>query len=146
MYDEPVRNAPLTDVGTLLVRVSTAGIFLPVEGADVRISGADEGNRSIHYLLTTDRSGLAEKIPLPTPAVSLSLSPGSVAGFSDYNIEVFKQGYYPVTFLNVPLFPGVTSIQAVELIPLPPYDPERYPPREELEFTEREPLFEGEVE
>lgn len=146
MYDEPVRNAPLTDAGTLLVRVSTAGIFLPVEGADVRISGADEGNKSIHYFLTTDRSGLAEKVSLPTPAVSLSLSPGIVAGFSDYNIEVFKQGYYPVTFLNVPLFPGVTSIQAVELIPLPLYDPERYPPREELEFAEREPLFDREVE
>ena len=146
MYDEPMRNAPLTDVGTLLVRVSTAGIFLPVEGADVRVSGADEGNRSIQYLLTTDRSGLAERIPLPTPAVSLSLSPGGVAGFSDYNIEVFKQGFYPVTFLNVPLFPGITSIQTVELIPLPLYEPERYPPSEELTFTEREPLFDGEVE
>ena len=146
MYDEPVRNAPLTDVGTLLVRVSTAGIFLPVEGADVRISGANEANKSIRYFLTTDRSGLAEKIPLPTPAVSFSLAPGGVAGFSDYNIEVFKEGYYPVTFLNVPLFPGVTSVQSVELIPLPPYEPDCNPPREELEFTEREPLFDGEVE
>ena len=145
MYNEGSKNAPLTDIGTLLVRVSTAGIFLPVEGADVRISGALDSNRSIRYLLTTDRSGLAERIPLPTPAKELSLSPGGQAGFADYNIEVFKQGYYPVSYLNVPLFPGVTSIQTVELIPLPRYEPDRYPPREELEFSEREPLFDEEV-
>ena len=145
MYDETERSAPLTETGNLLVRVSTAGIFIPVEGADIRISGARDNNREIHYLLTTDQSGRAEVLPLPTPAVSFSQSPQSTAGFSTYNIEVFKQGFYPVSFLNVPLFPGVTSIQQVELIPLPPYDPNRYPPRGELAFYESEPLYREET-
>ena len=140
MYEKP--EAPLSALGTLLVRVSTAGGFLPVEGADVRLVGAAEENRSIRYLLTTDRSGLAERISLPTPPKELSLSPGNAAGFSRYNLEVFKQGYYPVRYEDVPLFPGVNSVQTVELIPLPLYRPEQYPPREELIFTEREPLFE----
>ncbi len=133
--------APLSDLGTLLVKVSTAGIFLPVEGADVRIVGASPGNRDIRYLLSTDRSGLAEQIELPTPAAALSQSPGNEPGFSLYDIEVFKEGFYPATFLSVPLFPGVTAIQRVEMIPLPPYRPEEYPPRVETDFEEEEPLY-----
>ena len=140
--EEPPR-APLTDLGALLVRVSTAGILLPLEGADVRISGASDANRDILYLLTTDRSGASERLELPTPAAALSQSPGNAAGFSLYDIEVFKDGYYPVRFLGVPLFPGITSIQRVEMIPLPPYSPEEYPPRVETEFKEEEPLYEG---
>ena len=134
--------APLTDLGTLLVRVSTAGIFQPVAGADVRISGAEDGNRDIRYLLTTDQSGLAERVKLPTPAAALSLIPGSVAGYAVYTVAVFKEGFYPLLFQNVPLFPGTTAIQQAELIPMPPYEPQKNPPTGALIFTEREPLFE----
>ena len=141
MYAKPVQ-APLSALGSLLVRVSTAGGFLPVEGADVRLFGATEENRTIRYLLTTDRSGLSERVDLPTPPRELSLSPGNEAGFSRYHLEVFKQGFYPARYENIPLFPGVNSVQPVELIPLPLYRPEQYPPREETNFTEREPLFE----
>lgn len=140
------QQSPLPDgVGTLLVRVSTAGIFLPVEGADVRIHGAAEENQNVRYFLTTDRSGLSERISLPTPPRALSMTPGNRPGFSNYDIEVFKTGFYPAIFRNVPLFPGVNSIQPVELIPLPLYNPNRYPPRVETEFLEREPLFDVEV-
>ena len=141
MYQEET-TAPLTDLGTLSVRVSTAGIFQPVEGADVRIDGAEDGNRDIHYLLTTDRSGLAERVRLPTPPAALSLSPGNVAGYALYTVRIYKEGFYPMLFRSVPLFPGVTAIQQAELIPKPPYDPERYPPKDELILTESEPLFE----
>ena len=142
MHSKATAAAPLTDLGTLLVRVSTAGIFQPVEGADVRISGAEEGNREIRYLLTTDQSGLAKRILLPTPAAALSQSPGNVAGYAVYTVAVFKEGFYPLLFKEVPLFPGVTATQQAELIPKPLYEPERYPPTGELIFTEQEPLFE----
>ncbi len=143
MPTEEPNGAPLTELGALLVRVSTAGIFLPVEGADVRIVGASPENREVRYLLTTDRSGLAERIELPTPAAALSQSPGNAPGFSLYDIEVFKEGFYPATYLGVPLFPGVTAVQRVEMIPLPPYRPEEYPPKVETDFTEEEPLYNG---
>ena len=143
MQREEPRSAPLTELGALLVRVSTAGIFLPVEGADVRISGASPENREIVYLLTTDRSGLAERIELPAPAAALSLSPGNPPGFSLYDVEVFKEGFYPAVFLGVPLFPGVTAVQQAEMIPMPPYRPLAYPPKVEASFTEEEPLYNG---
>ena len=134
----------MNEYGTLLVRVSTAGIALPVEGADVRVDGNEEGNKNIHYLLTTDRSGLLERILLPTPPAAYSLQPGNRKGFADYNIRVFKDGFYPVLLRNVPLFSGITSIQTVELIPWPSYNKDEYPPYSVLDFSESEPLFEEE--
>ena len=134
----------MNEYGTLLVRVSTAGIALPVEGADVRIDGNEEGNQNIHYLLTTDRSGLLERILLPTPPAAYSLQPGNRKGFADYNIRIFKDGFYPVLLRNVPLFSGITSIQTVELIPWPSYNKDEYPPYSVLDFSESEPLFEEE--
>ena len=134
----------MNEYGTLLVRVSTAGIALPVEGADVRIDGNEEGNQNIHYLLTTDRSGLLERILLPAPPAAYSLQPGNRKGFADYNIRIFKDGFYPVLLRNVPLFSGITSIQTVELIPWPSYNKDEYPPYSVLDFSESEPLFEEE--
>ena len=57
-------------------------------------------------------------------------------------VAVFKEGFYPLFFQNVPLFPGTTAIQQAELIPMPPYEPQKNPPTGALIFTEREPLFE----
>ena len=143
MNTSPPISRRLSQLGTLAVRVVTAGGACPVEGADVRIGGATEENAAIHYLLTTDRSGLAERIDLPTPEAALSQSPGNPPGFASYVIEIFKAGYYPLVFKDVPLFPGVTSLQLGELIPKPPYVPEKYPPTEETDFTEYEPLEGG---
>ena len=143
MNTSPPISRRLSQLGTLAVRVVTAGGAFPVEGADVRIGGATEENAAIHYLLTTDGSGLAERIDLPTPEAALSQSPGNPPGFASYVIEIFKAGYYPLVFRDVPLFPGVTSLQLGELIPKPPYVPEKYPPTEETDFTEYEPLEGG---
>ena len=139
-------TVPLTELGTLLVRVSTAGVAVPVLGADIRIHGAEEGNRDIYYLLTSDRSGLSEGILLPAPPAALTLTPGNAKGFADYDIEVFKDGFYPIILRAVPIFSGVTAVQNVRLIPWPAYDKDAYPPTEELDFTESEPLYREEVQ
>ena len=146
MPQSVIITVPMTEIGTILVRVSTAGGALPVEGADVRIRGAEEGNKSIVYLLTTDRSGLPEEISVPTPPAAVSLTPGNAKGFADYDIEVFKAGFYPITLRHVPVFSGVRSLQPVNLIPWPSYQKDEYPPREELDFSESEPLYREEVQ
>ena len=142
MPSQAPRTTDMSEYGTLLVRVSTAGIALPVEGADVRIDGNEEKNREVHYLLTTDRSGLPGRILLPAPPASASLSPGGEKAFADYNVYVFKDGFYPILLQNVPIFSGITSIQAVELIPWPAYNKDEYPPLSVLDFTESEPFYE----
>ena len=138
-------TAKMTELGTLLVRVSTAGVALPVFGADIRIHGAEEGNRDVYYLLTSDRSGRTESVLLPAPPAALTLTPGNAKGFADYDVEVFKEGFYPIVLRAVPVFSGVTAVQNVRLIPWPAYDKDAYPPTEELDFTESEPLYREEV-
>ena len=134
----------MSEYGTLLVRVFTAGLALPVEGADVRIDGGEEGNLDVHYLLTTDQSGLPGRLILPTPPAAFALTPNGKKPFADYNVRVFKKGFYPVFLKNVPLFPGVTAIQTVELIPWPAYNKDEYPPTSILDFSESEPFYEEE--
>ena len=144
MQVQPPAISAMSDYGTLLVHVFTAGLALPVEGADIRIDGAEEGNLNVHYLLTSDRSGLPGRLRLPTPPADFALTPNGKKPFADYNIRVFKNGFYPIFLKNVPIFPGTTAIQNVELIPWPSYNKDEYPPTSVLDFSESEPLYEEE--
>lgn len=130
--------------GYLSLRIGTAGGALPVAGADIRIVGADPANEGIVYLLTSDQSGRTEKITLPAPQKALSQSPGSAAeSYATYNITVFRDGFYTQRILRLPVFPTITSTQFVEMIPLPPFDPLRNPPTNELIIIEKTPFSEG---
>ncbi len=129
------------DPGYLITFVRTARGFVPLEGADVRISGAEEVNRNVFFLVTSDRSGLTAKIALPAPPIALSQSPGNPPGYLRYNLQVFKEGFYVNTFLNLPIFPTVTSIQQIDMIPYSEYDPLRNRPTDELLVVDREPLI-----
>lgn len=107
--------------GYLRIKTSTAGNAFPVSGAIVYIKSYTEGNEDggdVLYSLRTDEDGLTETVALPAPSREYTLSPGSDKVFSEYNIEIKKDGYYPVENIGVPIFDGVTSIQPVELIPL----------------------------
>lgn len=125
--------------GYLIAIVRTAGGFFPLEGADVRISGAEEANREIFFLITSDQSGMTAKIALPAPPISLSRSPGNPPGYLRYNLQVFKEGFYVNTFLNLPIFPTVTSVQRIDMIPHPEYDPAGNRPIDELLIVNQEP-------
>ena len=69
--------------------------------------------------MRTNQDGLTEKIALPTPALYLSESPGNPAPYSTWNIDVFKDGYTPISFTGVPVYPSVVSIQPAVMVPLP---------------------------
>lgn len=104
--------------GYLVVRVSTARGALPLPDASVRIRG--EGERSgILFALQTDRDGLTEKVPLATPSPSVSQAPGEGVPFATYGVDVFLEGYVPLSFQNVPVFPSVVSLQPAVMVPLP---------------------------
>lgn len=104
--------------GYLAVRVSTARGAIPLENAAVSIRGGSPENSGIVYSLTTDRDGLTRKVELPTPPIEFSESPGNPTPFSSWNIDVFKEGYAPVYFQSVPVYPSVISIQGAVMIPL----------------------------
>lgn len=106
-------------IGYLVVKVSTARGAIPLENAAVTVRGNTPESSGTLYSLRTDRDGITEKISLPAPARSLSESPGNPAPFSTWNIDVFKQGYIPVTFQNVPVYSSVISVQPAVLVPVP---------------------------
>ncbi len=101
--------------GTLAVRAYTAAGALPIEGAAVRIK--DSGGEVL-YSLTTDRDGTTAPVSLPTPLKALSMTPGGVGlPYSLYDLEIDAEGYYSKQIRGVAVFPGVASLQIINLIP-----------------------------
>lgn len=118
----------LEDIGTLSVRAYTASGGLPVEGALVRITGAEEDNRMIAYSLITDRDGKTETVSLPAPKKSNSTAPNQPdSPYAIYDITVSRDGYYTRNIKGVSVFSGVGSIQLVNMIPESGVGNENYP-------------------
>lgn len=124
------------EVGYLIVSVSSAGGNFPIEGARVRVySQANEKELELLYTLITDSSGRTPIISLAAPPFYASQSPDTgVIPYSYYTIDTDYEGYYSVQNINAPVYPGVTSIQNVLLIP------ETYgvTPNEDTRFNESE--------
>ena len=112
------RTPKTTDsLGYLIVRVSTALGAIPLENATVHIRGGSPADSGVIYSLLSDRDGLTPRVSLPTPPKERSDSPGSPTPFSAYNVEVIKEGYIPVSFQNIPVYPDIVSVQPAVLIP-----------------------------
>ena len=122
------------DHGYITITVRSAGGAIPVQDAVVTVKDAD-GN--ILYVEFTDRSGNTPHLSVPAPPKENSQSPNpSSPPFYSYNIDTDKPGYRSVRNLSIPVYPGVTSIQPVELLPIPEgasnvpeIYPESYPPQ-----------------
>lgn len=119
-------DPPIEGSGQLIFRVTTGKGAIPLSGARVTIwnrrpdLGTDRGNTVA--VLTTDRDGRTDPISLPAPAKGLSLAPSgndARAPFACYDAEVLLDGYYTMSYVCIPVFDGITSIQPADLIPLP---------------------------
>ncbi|MBQ8331040.1 MAG: hypothetical protein IJX94_00895 [Clostridia bacterium] len=106
-------------VGYLIVKVTTARGAIPLEGASVNIRGGDAENSGVLYSLRTNRDGQTQKVTLPTPPRSASETPTNITPYANYNVDVFLDGYVPLSFQNVPIFPSIVSIQPAVMVPAP---------------------------
>lgn len=116
------------NIGFLITNVRTANGALPVEGATVNIfnssalsadgSNIPPSDTDVIYSMRTNESGITEKVALATKSKELSTEPGNIRPFLSYNIAVSADGFYDTEFINVPIFPGITSIQTVDLMPV----------------------------
>ena len=108
--------------GLLIVNVSYAGRVYPIEGALVTVLQKNEDTLEIVSVSTTDESGRSDPVVINTPDKSLSLSPNpQEIPYAKVTIAVEKEGFYKAQFIDAPVFPGVVSVQNVNLIPLPQY-------------------------
>ncbi len=118
----PPQAPQMNDTGTggIVVRVTTASGAIPLEDALVTVREYKSGSGGdIVATLRTNSSGLTEKISLPAPPRSMSLSPGNGKSYSSYLIQVDKDGYGMQQYINVPVFDGVVAVQNADLVPLP---------------------------
>lgn len=112
--------------GFLIVNTRTALGSLPVGGAEVRVVGTDTD-----LTVTTDPSGVSERMRLPAPPVenSLTSTPDGLP-YATYDVSVSAPGYYTAQSRSVPVFPGIVSVQNVNLIPIAGYGMPREPQSE----------------
>ncbi|MBQ3161897.1 MAG: carboxypeptidase regulatory-like domain-containing protein [Oscillospiraceae bacterium] len=118
--DDDNYNAPdMKGTGYLQVEVTTGNGAVPVPKAAVIVTQELGGQSYLVTMKLTDRSGATDVIPLPAPSASFSESPDPTERpFSEYNVTVYKKGFYTVPEVTVPIFDTVKSIQPVALIPL----------------------------
>lgn len=110
--------------GTLSVRVFTSQAQIPLEGATVVVATAgEEGKYKLLSIQNTDSSGKTRTITIDAPALGESTSPGDLPGpgvpFAQCNVWAEQPGYAMLQVENVQIFPGVETVQNMELIPLP---------------------------
>lgn len=105
--------------GSLIVRAYVSNAQLPVPDATVIVySTGKDGRHELIAIRSTNESGIAGPIDLPTPGDSMGLSPDSPAPFTDYQLIVEHPSYRLALFKNLQVFPGVETVQDVPLIPI----------------------------
>ena len=104
------------EFGYLTVRVSTARGAIPLAGAVVNVRDGED-SATVLYSLISDGDGKTEKVALRTPPAENSDFPEGATAYALYNVDVFKEGYIPLYFHNVPIFPSVISVQPAVMIP-----------------------------
>ena len=112
----------MEQAGTLMVRVYVSQAQIPIEGAAVVVTGeGTNGKRILHSVQVTDRSGQIKPVRIETPGVEESTSPEGVGGgapFALCTVWAEREGYALLQVDGVQIFPGVESVQEMELIPL----------------------------
>lgn len=108
--------------GSIITRVYTSNAFLPLRDVPVIYTQiSDTGQQELLAIRMTNSSGLTEPYFVPTPDTEQSLSPGSaIRPYALINISVSVPGYSAITAEGVQIFPGVETIQGLQLRPVPP--------------------------
>ena len=106
----------LASTGYITVHAYTSYAQLPVQNVAVSVTAADG---TAIALRTTDRSGQIRPVEIPVPDRSASLTPDpSERPFTVVNLYARAKGFEQAEYENLQVFPGTTTNQNIELIPL----------------------------
>ena len=107
----------LSETGYIQVHAYTSYAQIPLK--DVAISITDASGAAIALRLT-DRSGMLEiPVSILTPDIASGQSPGTgVIPFATVNLYARLKDYEAIEIENLQIFPGTTTVQNLELIPL----------------------------
>lgn len=102
------------NAGWLRVQAFTGPQTLPVTGADVLVTRDFIDGVRRFASGKTDRSGVLDGITLPAPDTALAQNPGGDPPYALYDIRVSHPDYRTEVYRQVPVFPGIKSIQPVK--------------------------------
>lgn len=129
--------------GFIRVNVRTGRDSGSVEGANVAVTATINGNRLILAAGKTDVSGTTRVFELPAPSEIYSQAPDpSVRPYSLFDVSVTADGFFNSISVDVPVFPGITSVQNFNMVPVPLL---MNPSDETVVYYNQEPNFQGQV-
>ena len=106
----------MASTGYITVHAYTSYAQLPLENVAISITTADG---TAIALRITDRNGQIRPVPIPVPDRSAGLSPNTgEIPYTSVNLYARLRGYEQAEYENIQIFPGTTTNQNVELIPL----------------------------
>ena len=103
-----------TSAGWLRVQAFAGPQTLPVPDADVLVTRDFVDGVRRFASGKTDGSGILDGITLPAPDNTLAQSPGTIQPYTLYDIRVSHPDYRTEIYNQVPIFPGIKSIQPVQ--------------------------------
>ncbi|MBS6955233.1 MAG: carboxypeptidase regulatory-like domain-containing protein [Enterocloster asparagiformis] len=119
-------NAESGYAGLLQVNVVNIQNNFPIQNARVTISYKGDPQSPVEQV-QTNSSGQTEQVSLPAPPPELSLTPGDVQPYSEYNLRIEAEGFDPMVVSGTEILPDATAIQPVSMTPVgdvpPPEDP-----------------------
>ncbi|NBH84042.1 peptidoglycan-binding protein [bacterium C-53] len=107
-----------TDVGRLLVNVTSTQGMIPIPNAEVTISNTGTPETPIETV-ETNAVGKTDILDLPTPPIEYSLEPEPPSQpYSEYNIKIEAEGYEPAYISGAQLLSGEEAVQTIRLNPV----------------------------
>lgn len=126
--------------GTIIFNVFTSDARVPIEGATVLLRQQD-APRELLGIRITNESGQTDPIIVPTRDASLSQIPESaVKPWVGCTAIIEHPEYERVVLDGIQIFPGIVTLQSVQMLPLQEMDPTQ-DNEQELDFTPQ-PLWE----
>ena len=106
----------LPATGYIQISAYTSNARIPLKDVAVTVTATD--GTAIAMRLT-DRSGKIDPIPIPVPDLAASQTPNTgQIPFTSVNLYARLQGYGQIENEDLQVFPGITTNQNLEMIPL----------------------------
>ena len=100
--------------GTVIVRAYASDAQLPLERVPVTFTDENGGVLDVRL---TDSSGMTQPLAVTTPDVSQSQRPGAIRKpYTIIDIRLDQPGFQSVLLENVQIFPGVQTVQTVQMV------------------------------
>lgn len=112
----------MEEQGILKIRVFTSVAQIPVEGATVVVTApGGRGKRRLLSVQLSDQNGQVRPVRVDTPRSGESVAPNGQDAprpFAIVSVWAEHHGYAMLKAEDVQVFPGVETVQDMELIPL----------------------------